>query len=174
MKENDYTKTPSNSINFRLNVILRNQKPENKAISTNCSKKLGNVNGSATDGIKDHPKSQQFVRTLSTLKGHFKTTSAIEVHQTRQGSTSPLEPFNDVNDANAKQYSDDEEVIYEKGFSNSTSYKKRLASVLQNEKSEKLSSNIDLLNKKDGKTQNVDWSDVEKIIIEDNPYYGQI
>jgi len=174
MKENDYTKTPSNSINFRLNDILRNQNPEIKAISTNFSKKLGYDNGSMTDDMKEPPKSQQFVRTLSALKGTFKITSAIEVHQTRQGSTSHLETLNDVNDANAKQYSDDEKVVYEKGFCNSTSYKKRLASVLQNETSEKLSSNIDLLNEKDGKTQNVDWSDVDKIIIEDNPYYGQI
>ena len=174
MKENDYSKTPSNSINFRLNDILRNQNPENKAIFTRVSEKLGTVNGSTTDDVKVHPKSQQSRRTLSALKSHFKTTSAIEVYQTRQGTTSHLETFNDVNDANANKFSEDEEVVYEKGFSNSTSYKKRLASVLQNETSEKLSSNIDLFNKKDGKTQNADWSDVEKILIEDNPYYGQI
>ena len=96
MKENDYSKTPSNSINFRLNDILRNQNPENKSIFTSFSEKLGNVNGSSTDDMKVHPKSQQSRRTLSALKGHFKTTSAIEVYQTRQGTTSHLETFNDV------------------------------------------------------------------------------
>ena len=171
MKENDYTKTPSNSINFRVNDILRNQNPENKSIFTSFSEKLGNVNGSATDDMKVHQKSQQSRRTSSALKGYFKTTSAIEVYQTRQGTASHLETFND---ANAHKFWDDDEVVYEKGFSNSTSYKKRLASLLRNETSEKSSSNIDLLNKKDGKTQNANWSDVEKILIEDNPYYGQI
>lgn len=121
--------------------------------------------------------SKNVLRTSSSSKQNIKILPTIDVHQNKNTMDNHVEIPNDFNENGEKKCCEDNDNVYEKGFPTSTSYKHRLNAVLQNEgdgiKNLMRSSNP-ILDDKQGQTEeNVDWKDVEKLIIEDNPYYGQ-
>ena len=187
-KENDYTKTPktsviasfrsirsiipsnketiydkgsasSDSYRNRLNALFQSKYEENNMNSTISFDKNSTMSGSKLEYLERHPHSQETTSISSRLKGQLKTSCSFGQQFTKQGST----------------YSYDDVALYDKGYCNSDSYKDRLNAVLQNELSEtKRTTNTNIYDRRGEKQKNNDWDNIEKILIEDNPYYGQI
>lgn len=121
--------------------------------------------------------SKNVLRTSSSSKQNIKELPTIYVHVNDNSKDNHVETPKDFNENGEKKCCEDDDNVYDKGFPTSTSYKHRLNTVLQNEGDgikNIISKSNPNLDDKQGQTQkNVDWKDVEKLIIEDNPYYGQ-
>ena len=199
LTENDYCKTPTRSLKIsfkdddvydkgyassesykdRLNFVLKSEKLKKNEICTNISNDLileGNLN-IGNSKFDSENNSENVLRTSSSSKQDTKKLPTIDVHQTKNTTDNHVEIPNDFNENREKKCCEDDDNVYEKGFPTSTSYKHRLNAVLQNEgdgiKNLMRSSNPNLDDKQGQTRKNVDWKDVEKLIIEDNPYYGQ-
>ena len=87
-----------------------------------------------------------------------------------------VDDLNNVQDERKKNSIYDARAVYEKGSATSNSYKTRLNAVLQNEgryiRPTSTHPNNEFQNSNDGKDENNDLNEVQKITIEDNPYYG--
>ena len=179
--DNDYCKTPrrskiissdkfdvydkgcasSDSYKDRLNNVLQNELEEKKPTASHIS--VSSHCGNAPNTMDVKSISNVVLRLTSPCRD--------------QSQTNPLDALIGVKDAKKKQ-SHDASIVYEKGSATSNSYKNRLNMVLQNEEGHLQPitrlTNIDFENRKGKDEQEGDFTQVEKITIEDNPYYGQI